>query len=72
MMNYLKKTQSHMAPGKTKEKGMHHKEIEVQTIKGTCEKNAVVGGEMDIEKQMQFNFVREWDEPKEQVIEAMK
>jgi hypothetical protein len=30
------------------------------------------GGEMDIEKPMEFNFVKEWDEPKGQVIEAMK
>jgi hypothetical protein len=32
----------------------------------------VVGGEMDIEKPMELNFVKEWDEPKGQVIEAMK
>ena len=27
---------------------------------------------MDIEKPMELNFVKEWDEPKGQVIEAMK
>jgi hypothetical protein len=32
----------------------------------------VVGGEMDIEKPREFNFVIEWDETKGQVIEAMK
>jgi hypothetical protein len=51
-MNYLKKTQPHAAPVITKEKGMHASEVEVQTIKGTCEKEAEVGGEMDIEKPM--------------------
>jgi hypothetical protein len=66
-----KNTQSHAAPGITKEKGMHHSKDEGQEIKGTCEKKAVVGGGMDIEKPMEFNFVEEWDEPKEQVIEAM-
>jgi hypothetical protein len=51
---------------------MHHSEVERQMIKGTCEKKAVVGGEKNIEKPMEFNFVKEWDEPKGQVIEAMK
>ncbi len=32
----------------------------------------MVGGKTDIEKPMEFNVVKEWDEPKEQVIEAMK
>ncbi len=32
----------------------------------------MVGGETNIEKPMEFNFVKEWDEPKGQVIEAMK
>jgi hypothetical protein len=32
----------------------------------------VVGGKTDIEKPMEFDFVIKWDEPKEQVIEAMK
>jgi hypothetical protein len=50
---------------------MHDREDEVQVIKGTCEKKAVVGGETDIEKPMKFDFVIEWDEPKEQVYEAM-
>ncbi len=40
-------------------------------IKGSHEKKTVVGGKMDIEKSMKFNFVIEWDEPKEQVYEAM-
>jgi hypothetical protein len=57
-INYLKK-KSHAAPGKSKEKEMHDSEIEVQTIKGTCEKKAVVGGEMDIEKPTELNFVKE-------------
>jgi hypothetical protein len=43
-MNYLKKNQSHTAPGITKEKGMHDSEDEVQVIEGTCENKAVVGG----------------------------
>jgi hypothetical protein len=51
---------------------MHDSKDEVQVIKGTCEKKAVVGGKMDIEKPMEFNFVIEWDEPKEQVIEELK
>jgi hypothetical protein len=55
-----------------KEKGMHDSEAEVQTIEGTREKKAVVGGKTDIEKPMEFNFVKEWDESKGQVIEAMK
>jgi hypothetical protein len=50
------KKQSHAAPGTTKEKGMHDSKDEVQVIKGTCEKKAVVGGKMDIEKPMEFNF----------------
>jgi hypothetical protein len=32
----------------------------------------VVGGKTDIDKPMEFSFVIEWDEPKGQVIEAMK
>jgi hypothetical protein len=32
----------------------------------------VVWGKIDIEKPMEFNFVIEWDEPKGQVIGAMK
>jgi hypothetical protein len=32
----------------------------------------VVGGKMDTEKPMELNFVKEWDESKGQVIEAMK
>jgi hypothetical protein len=32
----------------------------------------VVGGKMNIEKTMEFNFAFEWDGLKEQVIEAMK
>jgi hypothetical protein len=51
---------------------MHDSEVEVQTIKGTREKKAAVGGEMDIEKLMEFNFVKEGDEPKGQFIKAMK
>ncbi len=51
---------------------MHYSEVEVQTIKGTCEKEAEAGGKTDTEKPMEFNFVKEWDEPKGQVIEAMK
>jgi hypothetical protein len=43
-MNYLKKEQSHPAPGITKEKGMHDSKDEVQVIEGTPEKKAVVGG----------------------------
>ncbi len=49
----------------------HGIEDEVQVIKGTREKKAVVGRKMDIEKAMKFYFVIEWDEPKEQVYEAM-
>ncbi len=67
-MNYLKITQSHAAPGITKEKGMPHSEVEVQTIEGICEKKAVVVGETDFEKPMEFNFFKEWDEPKRQVL----
>jgi hypothetical protein len=33
-----------VAPGIAKEKRMHHREVEIQTIKGTFEKKAVVGG----------------------------
>ena len=51
---------------------MHDSEVEVQTIKGTREKKAAVGGEMDIEKLMEFNFDNEQDELKGQVIEAIK
>ncbi len=51
---------------------MHHSKDEVQVIEGTCEKKAVVGGEMDIEKHMDFSFIKEWDEAEKQVIEAMK
>jgi hypothetical protein len=51
---------------------VHDSEDEVQTIKGTCEKKAVVGVGKDIEKPMEFNFVKEWDEPKGQVYEAIK
>jgi hypothetical protein len=38
---------------------MHHSEVEVQTIEGTCEKKAVVGGKMDNEKLIELNFVKE-------------
>ncbi len=31
----------------------------------------MVGEKMDIEKPMKFNFAIEWDEPKEQVYEAI-
>ncbi len=55
----IKKNKSHAAPGITKKKGMHDREDKVQVIKGTCEKKAVVGGEMDIEKPMKFYFVIE-------------
>jgi hypothetical protein len=41
-------------------------------LKEHARKKAVVGGKTDIEKPMEFNVVKEWDEPKEQVIEAMK
>jgi hypothetical protein len=50
---------------------MHDREDEVQVIKETCEKKAAVGGKMDIDKPMKFSFIIEWDEPKEQVYEAM-
>ncbi len=68
----FEKKQSHVAPGITKEKGMHDSQDEVQTIKGICEKKAVVGGKTDIEKPMELNFVKEWEKPKGLVIEAMK
>jgi hypothetical protein len=55
----FEKKQSHVAPGMTKEKGMHHSEDEVQVIEGTSEKKAVDGGKTDIEKPMEFNFVKE-------------
>jgi hypothetical protein len=55
--SFEKNTQSHAAPGITKDKGMHHNKNEVQVIEGSCEKKAVVGGEMDIEKPMEFNFL---------------
>jgi hypothetical protein len=32
----------------------------------------VVGGETDIEKPIEFDFVTEWDEPKGQVIDQMQ
>jgi hypothetical protein len=38
---------------------MHDSEVEVQMIKGTCEKKLWVGGGMDIEKLMEFNFDNE-------------
>ncbi len=38
-----KQTQSHAAPGITKEKGMHDSEVEVQTIEGTREKKVWLG-----------------------------
>jgi hypothetical protein len=50
---------------------MHDSEDKVQVIKGTREKKAVVGGKTVIEKPMKFNFVIEWNEPEEQVCEAM-
>jgi hypothetical protein len=50
---------------------MHDSEVEVQTIKGTCEKKAVVGWKTDIEKPMEFIFVKEWGETKGRFIEAM-
>jgi hypothetical protein len=50
---------------------MRDSKDEVQVIEGKCEKKAVVGGKTDIEKPMEFNFVKEWDEPKGQVIEGM-
>jgi hypothetical protein len=31
----------------------------------------VVGGKTYVEKPMEFNFVKDWDKPKGQVIEAM-
>jgi hypothetical protein len=67
----LLEKKSHAAPGITKEKTMHDSEDEVQVIEETCEKQAVVGGNMNIEKPKKFNFVIESDEPKEQVYEAM-
>jgi hypothetical protein len=42
--DYLKKKQSHAAPGITKEKGMYDRKDEVQVIEGTYEKKAVVRG----------------------------
>ncbi len=69
--DFFEKKQSHAAPGITKEKGMHDSKDEVQVVKGTREKKNVVGGKMDVENPMKFDFVIEWDEPKEQVYEAM-
>ncbi len=51
---------------------MHDSKDKVRVIEGTCEKKTLVGGKTDIEKPMEFNFVIEWDEPKGQVIEAIK
>jgi hypothetical protein len=46
----FEKKQSHVAPGITKEKGTHDSKDEVQVIKETCKKKAVVGGEMILRK----------------------
>jgi hypothetical protein len=42
---FERKKQSHVAPGIAKEKRMHDSKDEVQVVKGTCKKKAVVGGE---------------------------
>jgi hypothetical protein len=52
----FEKKQSHAAPERTKEEGMHDSKDEVQVITGTSENKVVVGGKMDIQKPMEFNF----------------
>jgi hypothetical protein len=42
---------------------MHGSRDKVQVIEGTCKKKAVDGGEMDIEKPMEFIYVIEQDKP---------
>jgi hypothetical protein len=70
-MIFLKKKTISCSPWNNKREGKHDREDEVQVIEGTCEIKAVVEGKMDTEKPMEFDFVIEWDEPKEQVYEAM-
>jgi hypothetical protein len=72
MMNYLKTNTISCGPWNNKREGNAWQwSWSSDNRRNTWEKG-LVGGKMDIEKPMEFNFVKEWDELKWQAIEAMK